>query len=205
MDSPEKTEKKTGKPKSIRVRILTIIGVVVLVGYVITQSCQFLASITGDLELRYYGIATRGTVIAIKPDDCSYSDNDTMNSYDIRFTDNKGQTQVGNISECDFNWTGALSVGDSVPILYDPDDPTTIAIQTSLTTRLLIHLAIGAVWFILGAGLVILGLRYRRRSARSGTPHGESRYGDSQWDQASYLNRRLGKVPNTRGKRKHML
>ena len=61
MDAPEKTD----KPKNIRVRILTIVaGVVgvVGVGYLFSQSCLFLASIAGDLELRYYGIATRGTV-----------------------------------------------------------------------------------------------------------------------------------------------
>lgn len=71
MDAPEKTD----KPKNIRVRILTIVaGVVgvVGVGYLFSQSCLFLASIAGDLELRYYGIATRGTVIAIKSDECSY-------------------------------------------------------------------------------------------------------------------------------------
>jgi hypothetical protein len=204
MDTPEKAD----KPESIRGRILSIVaGVAGVAGvvYVISQSCLFLLYITDDLVLINSGIATRGTVIAIKSDECSYGDNDTANSYDIRFTDNKGQTQVGNISLCDLNWTGALSVGDSVPVLYNPNDPMTIAIQTPLTTQLLIHLAAGAVWLTLGAGLVILALRYKRRSTRSGIPHSEFRYGDSQRDQASYLNRRLGKVPNTRGNRKHIL
>lgn len=79
-----------------------------------------------DLHLMNSSIVTRGTVLSIHLHDCG-------SDYDVQFIDNKGQTRVENISQCNSR-IGDLSVGESISLLYAPDDPTVIAPQDGFTS-----------------------------------------------------------------------
>ncbi len=86
-----------------------------------------------ELHLMRSGIVTRGTVVRIESVNCGGGDGgdeigSTCPAYYVRFTDNKGRTWVENIC-CDSFYFDEWSVGDSITILYAPDDPTVIAVQ----------------------------------------------------------------------------
>jgi hypothetical protein len=92
----------------------------------------FLPNFMRDLNLRNSGAVAQGTIVGRKTDQsCSDSG---YTSYDVQFIDNKGQTRVENVSQCN-NTIGDLSVGDSISLLYAPDDPTVIAAQNGFTSQ----------------------------------------------------------------------
>ncbi len=84
-----------------------------------------------DVHLMRSGIVTRGTVVRIESVNCGTSGDSissTCPAYYVRFTDNKGQTWVENMC-CGSFYFDEWSVGDSITILYAPDDPTVIVVQ----------------------------------------------------------------------------
>jgi hypothetical protein len=120
----------------------------------------YLPDLTRDLQLMRSSTVTRGTVVSTGR--CGGGEGGTSRTYDVQFVDNEGQTQVENISSCD-SYIGDLSVGDSIPILYAPDDPTVIAAQDRFAEQFQFDqsVVVGTVVFIIGMTLAILLLQLR--------------------------------------------
>lgn len=100
---------------------LTLGGWLLLVLFIFGVSLYWLLSRT---NLLWHGVTTRGVIVAEQGITCGRSQTERQ-SFSVQFTDQAGQTQVGTISQCDYDLNA--SPGDSVAIVYLPDDPTVIA------------------------------------------------------------------------------
>ncbi len=151
MNASERNQKRIRKTRAIIV--LLLLSMIFPIIWLILTLPNFLR----DLHLRNSGIVATGTVVSIYSIGCG-SDSDSGDfSYDVQFIDNHGQTWVYNISQCN-NIIGDLSVGDTIALLYAPDDPTVIAVQDRFTSQFQLDQieAVGGVVIFIGMILAIL-------------------------------------------------
>ena len=122
------------------------------------------------------GITTQGTVLSEQSISCGKSG--IKNSFSVQFTDQTGQTQTSTISQCDYADFNA-SIGDSVTIIYPPNDPTTIATPDEVhnnvnTNRFFTIISIPVV-------LILLTLWIRKRIRTLKQPEGLNQQGQTGW------------------------
>jgi len=80
-------------------------------------------------NLLWQGVAAQGVITNSETVECGSTRSHYQGLiYSVRFTDQTGQAHTDTISQCDENYIGFNgSPGDSVAIVYLPDDPTTVA------------------------------------------------------------------------------
>ena len=85
-------------------------------------------------NLLWHGVAAQGVITNSEAVACGSTRSHYQGLiYSVRYTDQTGQAHIDTISQCDENYIGLnVSPGDSVAIVYLPDDPTTIAPHASL-------------------------------------------------------------------------
>ena len=154
---PVQTPAPPAAPKTTRKRMNTTSYILLTLSVLpIFVFFYTLPNFMRDLPLMNSGIVTRGIVVSIHSDGCG-SENSDHFSYDVQFIDNKGQTRVENVSQCN-NTIGDLSVGEAISLLYAPDDPTVIAAQDGFTSQFQLDQigVVGAVVALTGMILAIL-------------------------------------------------
>lgn len=112
----------------VRRKQLTLGGWLLIVFLILGIFAYRLLSST---NLLWHGVATKGIIVTEQPISCGKSG--MRNIFSIQFTTQTGQAHTSSISQCDFADFNA-SPGDSVSIVYLPDDPTTIAPPDGLLT-----------------------------------------------------------------------
>ena len=113
-------------------------------------------------NLLWHGVAAQGVVTDVETVSCGRSG--TGQVFSIQFTDRAGQAHTSTISRCDYANFNA-SLGDSVAIVYLPNDPTVIAPpgEPILNTRVFLILTI----LLILTELVLLGVWIRRRKLKT--------------------------------------
>ncbi len=138
---------------------LTLGGWLVLV---LVLFCVSLYGLLSRTNLLWHGVTTRGVIVAEQGITCGRSHTKQQN-FSVQFTDQAGQTRVGTISQCDYDLNA--SPGDSVAIVYLPNDPTEIAPPDSLIANVQ-----GNLIFTILSGLItliLLPLWIRKRIPKS--------------------------------------
>jgi hypothetical protein len=115
-----------------------------------------------DTNLLWHGVVTQGVIVNEQAISCWRSG--TKNIFSIQFTDLTGQVSTSTISQCDYSGFHASS-GDSITIVYLPDDPTTIAppdgLHANVQGNLIATILCGLITLI----LLPLWIRKRIRKA----------------------------------------
>jgi flagellar biosynthesis/type III secretory pathway M-ring protein FliF/YscJ len=109
-------------------------------------------------NLLWHGIAAQGVITNSEAIKCGKYE--TGNAFSVQFTDQTGQAHTSTISQCTYNDFTA-SPGDSVTIVYLPNDPTQIAPSNGLPAHIQFD---GFMSILLGLiTLILLPLWIRKR------------------------------------------
>jgi high-affinity Fe2+/Pb2+ permease len=118
------------------------------------------------------GITTQGVILSEGTDFCGHSSSQLatggVESFSVQFSDQSGHEHTGIISQCEYSGFNATT-GESVTIVYDPNDPTTFAPLNSLKAG-----APLVPIFIILSGLITLVLLFfwiRKRRMRKALLH----------------------------------
>jgi len=119
-----------------------------------------ISELVSNSYLLQHGVTTQGVILSEGRDVCQQLGD---KSFSVQFTDQSGHEHIGTISQCehgDFNAT----IGESVTIVYDPNDPTTLEPLNSLKAGT-------TIWpiYIIVVGLIMLILLFfwiRKRQRR---------------------------------------
>src|SRR5579864_1594211 len=115
-----------------------------------------------NTNLLWHGVTTRGVIVAEQSITCGRSHTEQQ-SFSVQFTDQAGQTQVGTISQCNYDLNA--SPGDSVTIVYLPDGPTVIAPPDGLIANIQGTLTFAILLGLITPVLLALWIRKRNRKA----------------------------------------
>lgn len=115
-------------------------------------------------NLLLHGVTTQGVIIAEQGITCGRSITEQQ-SFSVQFTDQAGQTQVGTISQCDYDLNA--SPGDSVTIVYLPNNP--IALPDGLLANIRFNLIYTILLGLITLVLLTLWIRKRLRKASLST------------------------------------
>ena len=116
-----------------------------------------------NTSLLWHGVTTRGVIVAEQGITCGGRSQTERQSFSVQFTDQAGQTQVDTISQCDYDLNA--SPGDSVAIVYLPDDPTVIAPPDGLIANVQGDLTFAILLGLITPVLLALWIRKRNRKA----------------------------------------
>ena len=111
-------------------------------------------------SLLWLGVTTKGVITSVATQSCGRSG--TLLVYSVQFTDQTGQTQTSTISQCDYSGFTA-SPGDSVTIVYLPDDPTQIAPPNGLLANVQLDVFMYVLLGLITLILLLLWIRKRNR------------------------------------------
>lgn len=103
-----------------------------------------------NLNLLWHGVAAQGVITDVATVNCGGRSGQMWQEFSVRFTDRAGQVLTSTISQCDYSGFNA-SPGESVAIVFLPDDPTVIAPPDQL-----INLDKGLLIAIILSGLITL-------------------------------------------------
>ena len=92
----------------------------------------FALTLLPQTNLLWHGIITQGVIVGEDTVSCGKSGE--RNTFSVQFTDHTGQVYIRAISQCEYLGFTA-SPGDSVTIVYLPDDPAVIAPPDRLLTN----------------------------------------------------------------------
>jgi Protein of unknown function (DUF3592) len=109
-------------------------------------------------SLLWHGVTTHGVITSVGTESCGKSSTGPV--YSVQFTDQTGLTQSSTISQCTYSDFTA-SPGDSVSIVYLPDDPTQIAPPNGLLAH--VQLDVFMSIFLGLITLILLPLWIRKR------------------------------------------
>ena len=122
----------------------------------------FAIKLPADTSLLRQGAAAQGVIVGERYISCVEAE--TRNTFSVQFTDHTGQVTTSTISQCDYSDFNA-SPGDSVTIVYLPDNPKTIAppdgLLANVQGELLMSILLGLITLI----LLPLWIRERIRMA----------------------------------------
>ena len=85
----------------------------------------YAVKLSADTSLLWQGVAAQGVIVGEQSANC-VEGSGNENTFSVQFTDHTGQVNTSPISQCDYSGFNA-SPGDSVTIVYLPDNPDTIA------------------------------------------------------------------------------
>jgi hypothetical protein len=133
----------------------------------------FILEQASNTNLLSHGITSQGVILSEGTDFCGRPSSSQLatggvESFSVRFSDQSGHEHTGNISQCKYSGFNATS-GESVTIVYDPNDPTTFAPLNSLKAG-----APLVPIFIILSGLITLVLLFfwiRKRRMRKASLH----------------------------------
>ena len=137
---------------------LTLGGWLILALFVLGVSAYWLSLRT---NLLWHGVTTRGVIVNEQATNCGKSG--TKNIFSVQFTDQTSQAHTSTISQCDYDLNA--SPGDSVTIVYLPDDPTTIAPPDGLLANVQGDLILTILSGLITLILLPLWIRKRIRKA----------------------------------------
>lgn len=120
------------------------------------------AALLSSTNLLSHGVTTQGVITNQGTVGCGRSG--TKLEFWVQFTDQTGQVHTSTISQCDYSGFNA-SPGDSVAIVYLPDDPTTIAPPDGLMGN--VQVGLGTTIFLGIITLILLPLWIRKRILQS--------------------------------------
>lgn len=109
------------------------------------------------------GVPAQGVVTGITLGSCGKSGSRPV--FSVQFTDRAGQEHTSVITQCVYRDFDA-SVGDSVALVYLPDDPTQIAPPDSLLRNVKLGIIVTVFAGIITLILLILWVRKRIRKSR---------------------------------------
>ena len=118
-------------------------------------------------DLLWHGVTTRGVIVAEQSVTCGRSQTEQKN-FSVQFTDQEGQTEVSTISQCSYDLSA--SPGESVTIVYLPNDPTVIAPPNGLIGNIQSGLSFIIILGLITPILLALWIRKRIRLASLSTP-----------------------------------
>jgi hypothetical protein len=98
-------------------------------------------------NLLLHGNLTQGTVVAVKSSRCGKAHEQSVW---VRFIAQSGHTYISTVNRCNALTLYTASPGDSVPIVYLPDDPTMIALVGDLLQPVIGTILFGLILLILG-------------------------------------------------------
>ena len=137
----------------------------ILAAFVLLLSILQLVS---NSTLLSQGVTTQAVVLSEGTDFCGRPSSSQLatggvESFSVQFSDQSGQVHTGNISQCKYSGFNATT-GESVTIVYDPNDPTTFAPLNSLKA----DAPVAPIFIILSglATLVLLFFWIRKRRLR---------------------------------------
>ncbi len=119
----------------------------------------FVRNMLSSTSLLWHGATTHGVITSVGTESCGRS---TGPVYSVQFTDQTGQTQTSTISQCDYSYFTA-SPGDSVTIVYLPDDPTKIGLPNGLLPHVQLDVYMSILLGLITLILLPLWLRKRIR------------------------------------------
>ena len=114
-------------------------------------------------SLLWHGVTTHGVITSVGTESCGKSGTGPV--YSVQFTDQTGLTQSSTISHCTYSDFSA-SPGDSVSIVYLPDDPTQIAPPKGLLAHVQLDVFMS---ILLGLITLILLPLWIRKLIRTGS------------------------------------
>jgi len=138
----------------------------------------FAIALLQDTYQLWHGVTARGVITGVGTVDCgNYKHHDQELTYSVRFIDQTGQAHTSTISQCDSSLNA--SPGDSVTIVYLPDDPTTIMLPDIPLTNVRIDLS--AIIFCGLITLLLLPLWIRKRIRQASLQRQEEQAAAGRW------------------------
>ena len=115
-----------------------------------------------DTSLFWRGVTTQGVITDVATVNCMRRSGGMGQEFSVQFTDRAGQVHTSTISQCDYSGFNA-SAGNSVVIVYLPDDPTMIAPPDGLLTHVQFDLIVTILCGLITLILLPLWIRKRIR------------------------------------------
>lgn len=115
-------------------------------------------------SLLWLGVTTQGVITGVETDVCAGRPANREQKFSVQFTDRTGQTQIGTFSQCDYSGFSA-SPGDSVAIVYLPNDPNVIAPPDVLLADVQVDLIVTILSGLTMPILLALWIRRQNRKA----------------------------------------
>jgi len=141
-------------------------GWLILAAFVLLFSMLQLVS---NSNLLSHGVTTQAVVLSEGTDFCGRASSSQLAtggvaSFSVQFSDQSGHEHSGNISQCEYSDFNA-SVGESVTIVYDPNDPGTFAPLNSLKASTPLWPIFTTIIGLLTLVLLLFWIRKRTRKA----------------------------------------
>ena len=120
----------------------------------------FASLLLSNTSLLWNGVTTQGVITDMATVNCGGRSGGMGQEFSVRFTDQAGKVHTSTISQCGYSGFNA-SPGDSVAIVYLPDDPTVIAPPDGLISKVWEYLIVTILCGLLT--LILLPLWIRKR------------------------------------------
>jgi Protein of unknown function (DUF3592) len=122
----------------------------------------FAIQLLSDTSLLWHGVTTQGVIVDEQATSCWKRG--TKNILSVAFTDQTGLVHTRTISQCDYEGFNA-SPGDSVTIVYLPNDPTVFAPPDGLLDHIQVDLILTILLGLITLFLLPLWIREQIRKA----------------------------------------